>query len=102
MIVLIEITRKLSVENPTYRGGLESNGVTLLPLLVKETSYFLSVTHFPCNGPVTITVTDILNVTKSLRVTTKCNKLRSGTVTLLTLCAKCYFLYASIDVVTIS
>jgi hypothetical protein len=29
---------------------LKSNCDTLLPLLLKETSYFESVTHFPCNG----------------------------------------------------
>ncbi len=33
----------------------KSSGVTLLPLLVKETRYFYSVTHFSLYGSVTVT-----------------------------------------------
>jgi hypothetical protein len=52
------------------------NEVTLLPLLVKETSYFSFFAHVPCSGSVTITVlvTDILNVkNRNLLLTTKSN-----------------------------
>jgi hypothetical protein len=34
---------------------LKSSGVTLLPLQVKETTYFLSITTFPFIGSVTVT-----------------------------------------------
>ncbi len=52
---------------------LLSNGVTLLPLLVKETSYFYSVRYlfFLVKVPLQLLVTDNLNITKSLLVTTK-------------------------------
>jgi hypothetical protein len=34
---------------------LKSNRVTLLPLLLKETSFFKSIINFPCKGSVTVT-----------------------------------------------
>jgi hypothetical protein len=47
---------------------LKSSGVTLLPLLVKETSYFYSVIHFSL---LQLLGTIILNVTKSLLAAAK-------------------------------
>jgi hypothetical protein len=49
---------------------------------VKETSYFLiRYPLFIVTVPLQLLVTDILNVTKALLATTKCNGLRNGTVT---------------------
>jgi hypothetical protein len=66
---ILEQPTSMSQYLPTYfqwwaKLLLLCNEVTLLPLLVKETSYFSFFTHFPCSGSVTITVlvTDILNV----------------------------------------
>jgi hypothetical protein len=51
----------------------KSNGVTLLLLLVKETITFNSLPIFLVTVSLQLLVTDILNVTKSLLVTTKSN-----------------------------
>ncbi len=60
---------------------LKSNGITLLPLLLKETSYFHSISPFFVTVLLLLLVTTLLKVTNSLLVTTKSNYLRSGTVT---------------------
>jgi hypothetical protein len=58
-----------------FSGGqvtvlLKSNCVTLLPLFLKETSYFESVTHlFLVTVPLQLLVTAFLKVTKWLLVT---------------------------------
>ncbi len=59
---------------------LTSNGVTILPLLVKKLATFNPLPVFPCRVPLQLLVADILSVRKSLLVTTKCNYLGSRTV----------------------
>jgi hypothetical protein len=65
----------MSLSILTVAGALFllSSSVTLLPLLVKVTGYFYSLTPLYCSGFVTVIVTAIKNVKKPLLMSAKNN-----------------------------
>ncbi len=98
------------VQRPVVRKLLlKSNTITLLPLLVKETSYFYSVTYFYLQRFRYNQQFYFFKCNENITSYYKKELVHSGTITLLHLthqkmkvkALKRYFLYSSIEIVTI-
>jgi hypothetical protein len=75
MHLLLRLALSRTGRSPPVVGKLllKSNCVTLLPLLLKETSHFIRYPFIPVTVPLQLLVTAFLKVMLSLLVTTKSN-----------------------------